>query len=303
MLDNVSIQFDPASQIMLNVILALLMFGVSFNLKIEDFLRVFKRPVAPVIGLICQFILLPALTYGLTVWLNIPASMALGMILVSSCPGGNFSNVITFLARGNVATSVTMTAISSCVAVIMTPLNFSFYAWLNPQTRTILTNVEMSSVDIFGLIILVLGIPLALGMLVGNRYPTFAVKSTRPMRYASLLIFISFVVIAFAKNFDLFLQHWHTFVGYVALHNSLALGLGFLAATLFALQSPDKRAITFEVGIQNSGLGLILLFTFMPELGGAIIIAAFWGVWHLLSGLSLALLWSKSNPAPKVVNQ
>ncbi len=297
MLDNVALQFDPTSQLILNIILALLMFGVSFNLKVQDFLRVMKKPIAPVIGLICQFLLLPALTYALTVVLNVPASMALGMILVSSCPGGNFSNVITFLARGNVATSVTMTAISSSAAVIMTPLNFSFYAWLNPQTRAILTDVEMSSMDIFGLVILVLGIPLVLGMWVGRRFPEFAIKSTIPVRYSSLIIFISFVVIAFVKNVDLFMLHWSSFVGYVAAHNSLALGLGFAAATVFKLNSADRRAITFEVGIQNSGLGLILLFTFMPELGGAVIIAAFWGVWHLLSGLGLALFWSKRTMA------
>ena len=297
MLDQISINFDPASLILLNIILALLMFGVSLNLRVEDFRRIIKAPVAPSIGLVCQFILLPAITFGLTMLLNVPASMALGMILVSSCPGGVFSNVITFLGKGSVATSVTMTAVSSMAAVVMTPFNFAFYASMNPATNNLLSSININLVDVFVLVLTVLGMPLLLGMWAGKRYPIIVEKSVRPMRIVSLLVFISFVLLAFVKNLDIFAEHWQVFFWLVLLHNSCALMLGNGSARLFKLSVPDRRALTFEVGIQNSGLGLVLLFTFMPNLGGAMLITAFWGVWHLISGITLALFWSRTkNP-------
>lgn len=296
MLDEVVIQFNPATQLGLNLMLAALMFGVALNLKIGDFTRIVKRPVAPAIGLVCQFVILPALTCGLTVLLDVPASMALGMILVAACPGGNFSNLITFISKGNVATSVTMTAFSSVAAVVLTPLNFGLYAWLNPATRALLTDIALQPEQVLLVVVLVLAVPLAIGMWLGKLFPHFAERTTTPLRYFSLVIFLLFVAIAFFNNANLFAQYWTLFVWYVFAHNTLALLLGFSAAKLCGLSPEDSRAVTFEVGIQNSGLGLVLLFTFMPNLGGAIIITAFWGIWHLVSGTGLALfLGRKSN--------
>ncbi|MCC2616179.1 bile acid:sodium symporter family protein [Aestuariibacter halophilus] len=293
MLDEVTIRFDPNAQLVLNIMLALMMFGVALTLQVRDFTRVVRKPAAPVIGLICQFVLLPALTCALTMALEVPASMALGMMLVAACPGGSFSNLITFIARGNVATSVTMTAVSSLAAVILTPLNFAFYAWLNPATRALLTDIALSPWQVLSLVFLVLGVPLLIGMWVGHKFPQFASRSETPMRRISLGLFALLVGLAFANNMSLFTQHWHHFVGYVIAQNAIALLLGYGAARLARLKQNDVRALTFEVGIQNSGLGLVLMFTFMPDLGGAMIITAFWGVWHLVSGGSLAWLWSR----------
>lgn len=293
MLNDISIQFDPATQTALNFILASLMFGVALNMKLGDFNRIVKKPVAPAIGLVCQFLLLPAITCGLTIVLDVPASMALGMILVAACPGGNFSNLITFIARGNVATSVAMTAFSSVAAVLLTPANFGFYAWLNPSTRELLQDIALQPLQVLLLVFLVLGLPLLLGMWTGKRFPAFAERSNKPMRYLSLGVFFAFVMLAFANNAELFGQYWHLFVWYVIAQNTIALLLGYLFARLFKMSPADVRALTFEVGIQNSGLGLVLLFTFMPDLGGAIIITAFWGVWHLISGTGLALHWGR----------
>lgn len=296
MLEQIPINFDPTTLVILNFILAFLMFGVSLNLKPSDFTNVLKAPLVPCIGLFCQFVLLPGATYLLIILFDISAGLALGMLLVSSCPGGNFSNIMTFLSRGNVATSVTMTAISSAAAVVMTPLNFSFYAWLNPSTRALFISIELNAFDILGLVILVLGVPLVVGMLVGQHFPKLAKTATVPMRRLSLLIFASFVAMAFASNFNLFTQYWSYFFWLVVLHNTTALALGYASATLFKLKETDRRALTFEVGIQNSGLGLVLLFTFMPNLGGAMLITAFWGAWHLISGTMLALFWAQRKP-------
>ncbi|HBT06621.1 MAG TPA: bile acid:sodium symporter, partial [Alcanivorax sp.] len=124
------IDFSTGSLVILNVILALMMFGVSLSLRGEDFRRVLRMPEAPAAGLLAQFVLLPALTCVITWFLDVEPELALGMILVASCPGGTFSNIMTWLARANVAVSVSMTAVSSLAATVLTPLNFALYGWL-----------------------------------------------------------------------------------------------------------------------------------------------------------------------------
>lgn len=287
------IQFDPASMTLLSIILAFMMFGVSLTLKPADFTRVLKFPRAPVAGLIAQFVLLPATTCFATWALRIDPELALGMILVAACPGGTFSNVMTWLARGNVAVSVSMTAISSLAATVMTPLNFAFYGALNPHTRDLLTSIAVDPSHILLLVLLVLALPIVLGMIAGHYFPALATRSERPLRVVTLLIFLSFVAIAFGNNKGLFLERFHTFFWLVVGHNTLALSLGALMGRLLRLPQADRRAVTLEVGIQNSGLGLVILFTFLPHAGGMMLITAFWGVWHLVSGLLLANYWAR----------
>lgn len=297
MQSSLTVQFDPASLILLNGILALMMFGVSLNLKPADFRRVLTIPRAPVAGLLAQFLLLPLATCLFTWALNVDPQLALGMILVASCPGGSFSNIMTWLGKGSVAVSVSMTAVSSLVATVMTPLNFALYGWLNPHTRAYLTEITLEPGNILLLVLLVLAVPLILGMLTGGRFPRLAIRSEKPLRYLSLLIFLGFVAIAFMNNVDLFLEKFHTFFWLVVGHNLLALALGYGMARAMKLAVPDQRAVTMEVGIQNSGLGLVILFTFFPEAGGMMLITAFWGVWHLVSGLTLSQIWAR-RPVP-----
>jgi len=293
MLDHVSIQFDPSSLLILNMIMALMMFGVSLGLKVSDFTAVLKSPKAPLTGLATQFLLLPAFTYGLILLVKPDPGLALGMMLVSACPGGSFSNIMTFIARGNVATSVSMTAISSVGALFLTPLNFLFYAKAYAPTRGLVDAIAMDSSQVFILIFLVLGVPLALGMLTGHKFPQLLKRIEQPMRWVALSVFLLFVTVAFRTNFHLFLTYYASFIGLVIAHNGLALGLGYSLARLTRQSAANVRAVTLEVGIQNSGLGLVILFTFMGDQGGAILIAAFWGVWHIVSGLTLSTFWSR----------
>ena len=292
-MNDVVIQFDPASLLFLNGILAVMMFGVSLTLKKEDFSRILVAPAAPVIGLVAQFLLLPALTCLLTWALAVEPELALGMILVASCPGGSFSNVMTWLARANVAVSVSMTAVSSLAATVLMPLNFAFYGWLNPHTRDLLVEIAISPERILILVLLVLALPLVLGMLTGHHHPRLAQRSEKPLRLVSLLVLLGFVAIAFSNNVGLFVERFHTFFWLVVGHNMMALMIGYGSARLAGLSVPDRRAVTMEVGIQNSGLGLVVLFTFFPQAGGMMMITAFWGVWHLVSGLLLAAIWSR----------
>jgi len=300
-LDQVRIDFDPSSLDLLNALLALMMFAAALSVRSTDFRYILRSPKAPIIGLICQFLLLPAATYGLTRLLNLSPSIALGMILVAACPGGSFSNIMTWFSRGHLATSVSMTAISSTAALVMTPLNFMFYAQLNPETRPIVEAIAVEPWQMMKLVALVLVIPLFLGMFTGQRFPGFARRADRPARWLSVLVFLLFVAIAFSRNGGLFVQHAASFAGLVMLHNAVALGLGWSAGRLARLSEAERRAVTLEVGIQNSGLGLIILFSFYPHLGGMMLIAAFWGVWHLVSGLTLSAFWSRRPPRHAVV--
>ncbi|QKE63579.1 bile acid:sodium symporter family protein [Aquipseudomonas campi] len=295
---EVQIQFDPSSLILINIILAVMMFGVSLDLRAEDFRRILREPKAPVIGLLAQFLLLPALTC-LACWaLRVEPQLALGMMLVAACPGGSFSNIMTWMARGNVAVSVSMTAVSSLAASVLTPLNFTFYAWLNPHTRALLTEISIQPLSLLLMVLLVLGVPLLLGMMVGRRFPTLTLKVEKPLRIFALLVMLVFVGLAFSRNFEQFLQHFHLFFWLVVAHNALALLVGYGSARLARLPVADRRAITLEVGIQNSALGLVIIFTFFPQASGMLLIAAFWGCWHLVSGLSLAWLWSRRTALP-----
>lgn len=295
-MDQVNIAFDPSSLLLINLIVALMMFGVSLDLRAEDFTRVLREPKAPVIGLVAQFLLLPALTC-LACWaLRIEPQLALGMILVAACPGGSFSNIMTWLARGNVAVSVSMTAVSSLAASVLTPLNFAFYAWLNPHTRPLLTEIAIDPLGLLLLVVLVLGVPLLLGMTIGRRLPNLARSVEKPLRLFSLTVMLGFVGLAFSRNLEQFLGYFHLFFWLVVAHNGLALLIGYASARLAGLNDSDRRAVTLESGIQNSALGLVIIFTFFPQAGGMLLIAAFWGCWHLISGLSVAWYWSRRPP-------
>ncbi|WP_323843908.1 bile acid:sodium symporter family protein [Microbulbifer magnicolonia] len=285
-------QMSPTALLLLNTVLALMMFGVSLGLRPADFGAVLRRPLAPVTGLVAQFLLLPAITCLVTWWLEIAPGLALGMILVSCCPGGTFSNVMTWIGRGNVATSVSMTAVSSLAAVVMTPLNFALYGGLNPNTRDLLQAIALPAESMILLVVLVLALPMLAGMAIGARFPRFVRRSEGFFRSASLLVFLLFVVVSFSKHWQTAVQIAGAVLLLVIAHNALAFLIGHFSSRLMRLPVADRRAVTMEVGIQNSGLALAILFTFYPSAGEMLVVAGFWGVWHLVSGLSLAGMWN-----------
>ena len=293
---NVNLEFSPVAMIALNAIIALMMFGVSLELRADDFRRILRAPKAPAIGMLVQFLLLPAATCGLTVLLPIDPHLALGMILVATCPSGTFSNIMTWLARGNVAVSASVTAVSSLTAGIFTPLNFALYAGLNPETRALLATISVDPAELLAMVVLVLILPMVAGMALGKRRPHLARKLEKPLRHFSLLVLLAFVGGALVKNVEQFIEHFHLFFWLVVTLNTMALGLGYLCARLWRLSAADVRAVTLETGIHNSALGMALIFTFFPQASGMLLIAAFWGCWQLLAGLLLALYWSRRAP-------
>jgi BASS family bile acid:Na+ symporter len=292
-IDQIRLNFSPQSILTMNIVIGLMMLGVALELKLEDFKRIFVSPKAPAIGLGAQFILLPAFTFLLTLIIRPAPSMALGMILIAACPGGNLSNIMTYLARGNTAVSISMTAVSTAAAVVMTPLNLALWGSLNPSTEPILRRVSLNPFDVFTTIVLILGIPLTVGMLVSGILPSLAARIRKPFRIFSFVIFIGFVAAALSANWQIFLKVIGLVAFVVFLHNALALNLGYWSGRILGLAKRDVRAVAIEVGIQNSALGLILIFDFFEGLGGMAIVAAWWGIWHIISGLSVAGFWSR----------
>lgn len=297
-IDALKLNFSSDSLFLLNLCLAIIMFGIALEIKVEDFKILLKNPRPALLGLLSQFILLPFLTYLLILVLEPHPSIALGMILVAACPGGNISNFMSHLGRANAALSVGLTSVATFLSLIMTPLNFKIYGGLYQPSAQLLTNIQLDFWDVSEVVLLIILIPLLLGIAVQSKFPRLAKALAPYFRIGSILIFIAFVFIAFSKNFNLFLDYIHLVIGLVFVHNLLAFGTGYSVAKLGRLNQRDRRALTIETGIQNSGLGLVLIFAFFEGLGGMALVAAWWGIWHIITGLSLATYWAR-NPKQK----
>ena len=291
-LDNVQIHFDSSGLWVLNIALAVVMFGVALSITINDFKTLFRQPKLILVGVLSQFILLPLFTFLLVTIIKPLPSIALGMMMVAACPGGNISNFMTHLAKGNTALSVSLTAFATFLAIFMTPLNFQFYGNLYEPTAQILQTVKLKPLDLVKLVILILGIPLVLGMFLRSKKPQIAIKFSKLLKPFSIIVFVVIVIIAFSKNIDVFKDYVHHVLLIGIGHNILAILLGLIIAKLFRLSFKNQKTLAIETGIQNSGLGLLLIFTFFNGLGGMAILAAFWGIWHIISGLLLAAYWS-----------
>jgi BASS family bile acid:Na+ symporter len=292
-LDQVRLNFSPATLHVLNAVLAVVMFGVALDLRAEDFRRVLRDPKPVLIGLAGHYLVFPAVTFLLVLLIRPAPSIALGMMLVASCPAGNISNFLVHLARGNTALSVSISSTSTVLSVVMTPLVLRFWGALYAPTRAILRDVAVDPLEMFMTIFVLLGLPLTAGALAARRWPALTERLRVPLKRLSIGIFGAFLVFALAGNWEYFLQFVGRVVLAVFLHNALALASGYGTAALLGLPERDRRAVSFEVGIQNSGLGLILIFSFFGGLGGMAIVAAWWGIWHIVAGLSLATWWSR----------
>jgi BASS family bile acid:Na+ symporter len=297
-IDQVRLNFNPQAQLGLNLVLALIMFGIALDLKVQDFKAALRTPRALAIGLVCHHLLFPAFTFGLILLLRPLPSIALGMLLVSSCPAGHISNFFTHRARGNAALSLSISTLSTLGAVVMTPLNVAFWASLDPAMNALLRSFSIDLLHMLRDVAILLGVPLAAGLAISHRWPALARKIHKPMRTVSMLVFIVFVVGALAMNWGTFIAWGRYVVVVVLVHNALALTGGYAFARATGLVERDRRAVAFETGIQNSGLGLVLVFNFFGGLGGMAIVTAWWGIWHIVAGMALSTWWMKRDPAP-----
>lgn len=298
-IDSVRLNFSEGGLLFMNITLAFIMFGVAMEIKIEHFKNILNYPKTFLLGFGAQFVILPAMTFLLVLILNPPPSVAMGMILIASCPGGNISNFISSLAKANVALSVSLTAAATLSATLLTPLNFALYGGLYTaySEKALHLNIPIE-IDFFQMaqtVFILLGLPLILGMWVGNRFPNFTAKYIKPIKIGSIILYLSFVFGALYAN----LEHMGSIVipiGIIVfLLNAQTLFSGYIVGTIAKVSRPDRRTISIETGIQNSGLALILIFN--PKLfdgnGGMAFMAAWWGIWQMISGLILAAILSR----------
>ena len=305
-LNALSINFGQGGMAIVNIILAFIMFGVALGIRVQTFKDVFKNPKSVIVGILLQWVALPAVTFSVALALSpvITPMIALGMILVASCPGGNISNFMSSLSKGNIELSVSMTAITTAFAPLITPLNFFLWGSLYSQIISIRGGIPTLVIPFFPMleqILLLLGVPIVLGILCARYFPGITRKISKPTQVVSIMLFIAMVIVSFSQNFKLFIENLHFVCIIVLIHNSFALATGYFGAKWAHLPVKDCRSLTVEVGIQNSGLGLILLFNphiFPPEIwhghyGGMLIITAWWGIWHIISGLTVSYLFRR----------
>lgn len=299
-LDTLNMTFNRFGAKLIALFLALVMYGVALGMKPHFFKSIFYKPRSLFIGLLCQWLILPLTTFMIVVLAKdlITPMVAMGLLLVASCPGGAVSNFMASHAKGNPELSVTMTTITTIAAPIFTPLNFAIWGGLYVKyfaasASSVLRTLAIPTEQLFITVIGIIGIPVLLGLLTTKYAPKVSEKLRTVMRYLSILCFVAIVIILMLDNIQLF-KHYIKYVFVIVLiHNLLALLIGYIASSIGRISVKDRRTLTLEIGIQNSALGLLLLFNtniFPQELanGGMAFVTAWWGIWHIISGLILS---------------
>lgn len=291
-LTEVRIAFNEDAIFLLNLCLALIMFGIALNLDFKDFKALFRKPRAALTGLSSQYIVLPLLTLFLVFLFQPHPYLALGMFLVAACPGGNVSNYFSFLSKGNVPLSIALSMFSSLAAVLFTPIQFSFWPQFYPETAGLLKDVQIDFFKMAGIVLFIMGIPLIAGILFRRFFQTITQRIKKPIQWLSFVILIAFVTAALYSNFDVFKAHYHRVILIVFVHNGLALLISFFYARILKNDFEIQKTVSIETAIQNTGLGLVLIFSFFNGNGAMAILAAWWGIWHLFSGFLVSQLFA-----------
>lgn len=298
-IDDIRLNFSAGGLLYMNVTLACIMFGVALDIRVEQFRHILLNPKSALLGIGSQFILLPALTFGLVMLLKPPASIAMGMILIAACPGGNISNFISSLARANVALSVSLTAFATLSATFLTPINFALWGGLYVKYQSAAASlnipIRIDFLEMARVVFILLGIPLIAGMLFASRFPVITAKIIKPAKIVSIFLYMTFIIGALWANLE-YIPGFVLPVGVIVLMlNAQTLFTGYLVGTAAGVHRADRRTLSIETGIQNSGLALVLIFN--PALfganGGMAFMAAWWGIWQMATGIGLAVILSR----------
>ena len=275
--------FSGIKPTVINPLLGVIMFGMGMALRLEDFKIVFSRPKDVIIGCVAQFTIMPLLAVAVSRVFALDEALAVGVVLVGCCPGGTASNVITYLAKGDLALSVGMTATSTMLAPVMTPL----LVWLLAGKSV--------DVDVAGMLLSILWVvilPIVAGLVVKGLWPKFTERMTAYLPAVSSLTIAFIVLIIISANAQKLLMGGMVIILVVVLHNLCGLGLGWLIGRLLRLPNAKRRAISIEVGMQNSGLASSLATLHFAAYPMATIPGAVFSVWHNISGAIVARLYS-----------
>ncbi len=284
-------------QAILMAVLMAMVYTVSLELRPADFRYVARHPLAVGIGLVAQFVLLPGATWLLTMALDLPPATEAAMMLVASCPGGALSNVVTAFGRGNLALSLSISAVSSLLALVLTPLSFTLMITANPDTAAWARSIAVDPFDLMLSLVLLLAVPMSAAMLTSRYAPQVVARIRKPLARISGVALGAFIALAVAAQWSLFVVELGRTLPIVILHNGSGLLLGWLAALAAKLAVADRRAVVIEAGMQNSGLALgIIAAQFGSDLS-MVAVAGLWGVWHIVSGGTLACIWRRQDRA------
>lgn len=299
-IDGLRIDLSDGFQLATKAIIAVFLLGVALDTRLEDFRDVVRRPLPVGAGLVAQYVVMPALTVLLTMGLDVRGSVAIGMILVVCCPAGNLSNILTHRARGDVALSISLTAASNVLAVLVTPVAVAFWCGLNPAADDLLRDVSIDTGDLVAEVAVLIGLPFAAGLLVAWRFPAFAARARRWVEPAALVLLLLIIVGGLAGQFATFVEYAGVVALAIIAQNALSLAVGYGTGRSLRLPAPGVRAMTFELGVRNTGLALVLALGFFGDLGGVAFVAALWGLWDVTTGLVLASWWRRAGaPSPE----
>ena len=287
-LDSLRIVLDPIGQIGVALALMLVMFSVALGLRVDDFSFLRDRPLLFLGGVFSQVVVLPFVTYLMILALRPAASIALGMIVVACCPGGAVSNLLTYLSRGNVAASVALTATSSLLAAVLTPTSILVWSHAYAPTADLLESLDVSPLLFLAQTTFLLAVPLVAGMVVAAKAPDVAARIRKRTTILGASVLVGVIVYGIAYFYPVLFPALPLLGTIVVGHNALAFATGAAAGFVLSKERPMRRALTFELGIQNAGLALVILLSQLKGLGGAAAIAAVWGVWDLVAGGSVA---------------
>jgi bile acid:Na+ symporter, BASS family len=282
-------------QLALSLVLMVMVFTVALELRVVDFKNVGQTPRAVLVGLLAQFILLPGATWLATLALDLPANTEAAMILVACCPGGALSNYVTHYGRGNTALSISISAVAALLALVLTPFNFSWMVASNPATAGWLKQLDIDASGIWWSLLILLGLPMTAGLFANHRWPEVTRKLRKPLGRFSVLALFAFIALALWRDRAQLDARILMPLVLVIAHNALGLGLGGIGAWAFRLDERDRRAVIIEGGMQNSGLALGIIAVQFDANLGMVVIASLWGMWHIVSGFTLATLWRRKD--------
>ncbi len=291
-LSDIQLDFSEDSLLVLNIAMAFIMFGVALSIELKNFKEVTRNPKSIITGVVSQFLLLPFFTFVFVYFTQPIEGLALGLILVAACPGGNISNFFSNLSGGNVALSISLTAIATLLAIIFTPINFEFWSNLYLGEK-VGKGISLETWKMLKTIFSILAAPLLLGLLFKYKFPKLASKISEPIKFISFILLVVIIAIAFIQNLGIFKRYYHYIIYLVFFHNAIALGSAYLISKFVGNSEQDSRTISIETGIQNSGLGLVIIFSVFQGNGGMAIIMAWWGIWHIVGGTVMSLIFTR----------
>lgn len=296
-IDQALFNFSPRAGLAVAVMVGFLVFAVALDLTWDQFRRIFRSPRAPGVGLAAQYLILPAAAFGIGMLMAATPSIALGLLLVACCPAGALSNYLTSVARGSVATSVSMTAISTLFSIVVTPLLFAFWASMNPGTRAVIERIEIEPVRVFMVLLIMLVVPVTTGMLIRARKPGTADNIRLWVRRIAGLVFAVVVAVLLLGNISVLGSFASIALPPVLVTFAVAVLVGWGLARVSGLVAADRRAVTLEVAFQNVALAIGLAVAFFPDMAGVAITSILWGVVHLTAGFAIAAMWMRM-PVP-----